>query len=586
MNPSADKRRRTLLNSILLFLLLAGVIGAVGYRAYRNFEQQTHTNTEEWLSTIGNSKVDGLSDWRRNLLRQVNFTFQNRAFYSSATEYLKNTNNTNTRDHILAWLEAYQENEEFDQVHLLDSQGTVKLSLPDGSHLSTAIREKIPAATASKQILFVDFYQDETDGRVFLAILMPIIDEDAAQNPIGFLSLRIDPNVQLYPYLARQTANNTAVHSFLIRREDKDVVFLNPLRFETEAALSLRLPLSDEKNIAVKAVLGQGGILEGLDYYGVPITASVQSVPDSPWTLVTYIDTTEVTTPIREYFLGSIIVTSTIIFYSGLGLVLVWRQRRLKYYQAEAEAAEALRKTEDELRTLTQKLDNKVRERTEQLRALSQQMVDMQEKQIQSLARELHDSVGQNLTAINLNLSLLGQLLPETSPEGIRARLSDTSDIVEETVGRMRNIMADFLPPMLESYGLSPTLSWFGEQFTKRTNIAVYFNDRRSNPARLPSEVEIGLFRITQEALSNTAKHAGASQVDIDLLGDGNITSMTIADDGTGFDPQVVMTEPAHWGFAIMRERARAIDVEFDVRSSPGKGTKIILQLAPQGNIK
>jgi signal transduction histidine kinase len=317
---------------------------------------------------------------------------------------------------------------------------------------------------------------------------------------------------------------------------------------------------------------------------------------------------TEVYAPVTDNFGRTVIVAGTIIFYSGLGLVLIWRQRQLKYYKSEAEAAEILRKTEEELRLLTQELDNKVRERTaqlqtvnqklleekqraeslledikenrEQLRALSQQMVDIQEKQIKTLARELHDSIGQNLTAININLSLVRQLLPKKYPEDIKLRLTDTSHLVEETVARMRNVIADFLPPMLESYGLSPALSWYGDQFAARTNIRVQVNDRRGDAARLPPETEVGLFRIVQESLNNVAKHAHASQVDIEMKDDGDHMLMTISDNGMGFDPQIIFEMPAHWGFAIMRERARALDASFDILSAPGEGTKILLRSA------
>jgi signal transduction histidine kinase len=246
------------------------------------------------------------------------------------------------------------------------------------------------------------------------------------------------------------------------------------------------------------------------------------------------------------------------------------------------------RHTEEQLRTLTQELDNKVRERTEelqkanqQLRGLSQQLVDLQEDQIKYLAREIHDSVGQNLTAININLTLLQKTLPENYPDAIKSRLVDTSQIVEETVVRMRNIMAEFLPPMLESYGLSTALVWYGQQFTTRMNIPVLVNDHSLDVFRLPPQTEIGFFRIVQEALNNIAKYAQATQVNIDLKGDGDHVLMTITDNGMGFDAKVVFAEQStHWGFAIMRERARALDASFNIESAPGKGTKVIVRIA------
>ena len=273
---------------------------------------------------------------------------------------------------------------------------------------------------------------------------------------------------------------------------------------------------------------------------------------------------------IRVYFGRTVVVTGTVVFYAGLGLALIWRQQLLKRYQAESEAAQRR----------AMELDAKVRERTAELSALARQMADMHEKQIRDLARELHDSVGQNLTAINLNLTVLGKLLPADTPAAAKSRLADTSQIVEETVARMRNVMADFLPPMLEHYGLTPALTWYGEQFTRRTNVQVNIRDLRADVTRLSPQAEIGLFRIAQEALNNVAKYAQTSQAEIELSDDGDFMRMTISDDGVGFDPPGILAEPSHWGLAIMRERARALGATFEIQSAPNAGTKIILQMA------
>jgi PAS domain S-box-containing protein len=854
MKQYAEKQKRTLIISIFIFLLLAVGIIAVGYKSYRKFELQSRAQAESRIATITKSKINGLAAWHEDLFDDANFIYKNPAFSNLAGRYLKNPQDVEAKKYIHGWLNIYQTHDQFDQIILLDAQGEMLLFIPDDiSSPASAVKQKIPEALRSEQITIIDFYRDEYDQRVYLAILIPILDEQQSQHVIGFLALRVNPRSYLYPYINEQALEGAATESFLVRSAGSDVLFLNELRFQPDAALTLRVPLEKMENLAVKAALGQMGIVEGLDYRGVPTIGVAQAVPDSPWFLVTRMDIIEVYAPTREYFWGTIIVAGTIILYSGLGLVLIWRQQLLKFYQAEIRTAEILRESEErfrsafqysaigmalvslegkwlrvnsrlsailgysedelltktfqdithpddlkvdldyvrqmldgeietytlekrylhkegniiwalvakalirdstgaplyfisqiediterkqaeenllkqqyylekaqeigsmgtwefdlladkliwteqnyrifgipmdaplsyamflerihpddlqhmnaeweaalrgkaydvehriivdgnikwvrekgnvefnkngipmraigfaqditvrryieeELRLLTQELDIKVHARTEelqkvnqtllqekqraellvedikenreQLRALSQQMVDLQEAQIKNLARELHDSVGQNLTAININLSLLQQLMPENYPEDIKSRLADTSQIVEETVVRMRNVMSDFLPPMLESYGLSPALSWYGEQFTKRTEIPVNVNDYRLDAVRLPPQSEVGLFRIVQEALNNTAKHAYATQVDIELKDGGNELLMTIADNGVGFDTQVVFAKPAHWGFAIMRERARALDASFDIKSAPGKGTKILLRIA------
>jgi len=341
--------------------------------------------------------------------------------------------------------------------------------------------------------------------------------------------------------------------------------------FNPEAALNLRIPMEQTETLQVKAALGQTGIVEGADGYGIARIADVRAAPQG-WILVTQTSVAGMYDSIRVYFGRTVIVTGTVVFYTGLGLALFWRQQLLKRYQAESEAAQRR----------AAELDAKVRERTAELSALARQMADMHEKQIRDLARELHDGVGQNLTAINLNLTLVRETLPADTPAAAKSRLADTSQLVEETVARMRNVMADFLPPMLEHYGLTPALVWYGEQFAQRTGMQINVRDLRADAARLPPQVEVGLFRIAQEALNNVAKYARASEAEIELSDDGEFMRMTLTDDGVGFDPQTVFADTTHWGFAIMRERARALGATLEIQSAPNAGTKIILRMARQ----
>jgi signal transduction histidine kinase len=586
MQSYARQQRRTLLISIVLFAVLAAIIITVGYRSYRNFEAQSRTEAENWLSITENSKLNGLANWRKNLLNYANLIYKNQAFSDSVALYFENEQDAQTKENILQWLQAYQENSELDRVDLLGIQGEIRLSFPEGGYLAPEVTKKIPETVQSGKITFVDFYKDPFSKQVYLNILVPVIDNRSSHHVIGLLSMQVNPQAQLYPYLSEQVTNNIQTQSFLTRQDGDKAVILTPLQFEPDAALNLLAPMNKTENISVKATQGLTGIMEGVDYREVPMIATAQSVPDSPWFLVTHVNTFEVNSPVQDYLFGTIVVTGVIIFYSGLGVVLIWRQREMRYYQSEAEAAEALRKTKQELLLLTSELDNKVQERTEELRIanqelhlLSQQMVDMQEKQIKNLARELHDSIGQNLTAINLNLSLTQQLLPKNSSDEVRARLIDASSLVEEVVTRMRNVIADFLPPMLESYGLSPALSWYCEQFTRRTNIRVQVKNQQGDTRRLAPEAEVGLFRIAQEALNNTAKHAHASHVDIELKNEDEVLLMIISDDGLGFDPHIAFEKSSHWGLAIMRERARSLGASLEIQSVPNQGVKIILRI-------
>lgn len=215
-----------------------------------------------------------------------------------------------------------------------------------------------------------------------------------------------------------------------------------------------------------------------------------------------------------------------------------------------------------------------------QLRGLSQQLVQLQEEQFSHLAEELHDSIGQNMTAINVNLNILRTLLPQNVPEGVITRLVDTEKLVVESIKHVRSTMSELRPPMLDKYGLTATLYWYCEEYHRRTEIQVNINDRYMKDSRLPSEIEIALFRIAQEALNNVAKHANATQIDIELFEEVNYTMMAITDNGSGFDTKTHSSRTLqHWGVPLMGERARTINGEFLLRSVPGKGTQVVVRV-------
>ena len=215
-----------------------------------------------------------------------------------------------------------------------------------------------------------------------------------------------------------------------------------------------------------------------------------------------------------------------------------------------------------------------------QLRGLSQKLVQVQENHFKHLAGEMHDQIGQDMTAINVNLNILQAMLPNNTSKDIISRLADTEKLVQESVKRMRSLMSELRPPMLDQYGLTSALNWYCEQYQRRTKIKLVVNDHYMKNIRLPVDVEIALFRIAQEALNNVSKHANATHVDIELIEEKGDIMMAITDNGTGFDMknQDANTQ-AHWGLTLMQERARAVNGKFLLRSVPGQGTQIVVRV-------
>ena len=217
----------------------------------------------------------------------------------------------------------------------------------------------------------------------------------------------------------------------------------------------------------------------------------------------------------------------------------------------------------------------------EQLRALYVQLADLEEGERRQLARELHDQVGQNLTALGINLNVVLNQLSDLSREKVEARLHDSLRIATETAVSIRDVMAALRPQVLDDYGLKAALQMEAERFADRTGISIEVIGKEASP-RASDGVETTLFRIAQEALTNVSKHGRAKQAVVRLAQTDGRIRLSIEDDGVGFDPAEVNPGPrSGWGLMNMRERIQSHDGSLQVISAPGEGTRIVVEVTP-----
>jgi signal transduction histidine kinase len=216
----------------------------------------------------------------------------------------------------------------------------------------------------------------------------------------------------------------------------------------------------------------------------------------------------------------------------------------------------------------------------EQIRTMAVRLAEAEENERRKLSRELHDQVGQNLTALSINLNIIGNLLSPKVPDKVLSRLNDSLILVEETAKHIRDVMAELRPPVLDDYGLLATLKWYSGKFISRTGIDTVVSGEEINP-RLASTVEMALFYITKEALNNTFKHSQATRVHLTLTQEADTALLTIADNGIGFSPASFPPPagPESWGLITMKERAEAIGGTLHIESEPGRGTKVIMEI-------
>lgn len=221
-----------------------------------------------------------------------------------------------------------------------------------------------------------------------------------------------------------------------------------------------------------------------------------------------------------------------------------------------------------------------LRASTEQLQAMSRRLVDMQEFERRQFSRELHDRVGQNLTALSINLDILKTQLSGNGNDAFHSRLNDAATLLEATSGAIENVMSELRPPMLDDYGLLPALQWYANEFSSRTGIEVAV-DGDEQMERLSQASEIALFRIAQEALNNVAKHAHASRVRITLIRSDARLEMSLTDDGAGLEaaPAIGSKRRPGLGMVTMRERTQAVGGQFEIGAAPGRGTQVVVRV-------
>ncbi len=231
------------------------------------------------------------------------------------------------------------------------------------------------------------------------------------------------------------------------------------------------------------------------------------------------------------------------------------------------------------LRVLERRADGQrafAQEAERQMRQLSQQIVRTQEEERRHLSRELHDHVGQMLTALRMELGRIDRLRVSTTGPVVEA-VRESRRLVDTMVRVVRDLALGLRPSMLDDFGLQAALEWHVRDFSRRYDLPVDLHVR-GDFDDLPDQHRTCVYRTVQEALTNCVRHAGADRISVtlSLAGAADILEVEIADNGVGIDPQ---TRGAGLGLRGIEERAKDLEGTLTVRSEPGKGTTLGLRL-------
>jgi PAS domain S-box-containing protein len=208
-----------------------------------------------------------------------------------------------------------------------------------------------------------------------------------------------------------------------------------------------------------------------------------------------------------------------------------------------------------------------IRRNAQQLETLSQRLLQAHEEERRAIARELHDEIGQTLTALNLLSGIEGRSIDAE-------KLREAQVLVSDVLTRLRDLSLNLRPALLDDLGLVPALIWHLERFGTRTGVRVDFTHGGLTGRRFGDAIETAVFRIAQEALTNVARHADVKEATVHLLADQKTIGLQVRDQGAGFNPEIPLAATSA-GLLGMRERAALLGAQLTLESAPGMGTTV-----------
>jgi PAS domain S-box-containing protein len=226
-----------------------------------------------------------------------------------------------------------------------------------------------------------------------------------------------------------------------------------------------------------------------------------------------------------------------------------------------------------------------LRQYQEELRNLSSHIQNVQEEERSHIAREIHDELGQNLTSINMDIDYLKSKGNKNTDFDILNRLNSLSKLVDHTIKTTRRISQELRPSILDDLGLKSAIEWQVSQYKKRSE-SIYKLNMIGNDENISTEQSTTIFRITQESLTNIARHAEATNIEIRLSIEKLFIKLEIKDDGKGISENNTDNDNISFGIFGMKERASILGGKLEIVSTPKEGTAIIVELPLQAKIK
>jgi two-component system cell cycle sensor histidine kinase/response regulator CckA len=338
--PKSRPSRRFAWQLVVVVLLLVAAIGTGGWFYFKSLRAKVRRAAEENLSAIADLKAEQIANWMMERRADADEALHKRL----VRQFLIYPRNASDREELLEWITALRQRELYSTIILFDSQGAVRLAVPEEANLKIPLDAgRIHAALHARGITSTDLYRTQSNAPPRLDFLVPIgIKAQADQPADGVLLLSVEADRFLYPLVQSWPTPSSTAETLLVRREGDDVLFLNELRHRSDSALTLRLPINAESHLpASVAARGIETVMEGVDYRGIPVLAATRKIEGTPWFMVAKIDQAEVDAPLLQAAWATVLIAALLIGSSILTVAYLWRRQTL--ISAQRELAERIR---------------------------------------------------------------------------------------------------------------------------------------------------------------------------------------------------------------------------------------------------
>jgi PAS domain S-box-containing protein len=323
---------------IFIFIVFSIGILTSGYLYYKNQENYITREKQQELAAIIALKVDQIISWRQERIDFASTIVDDQFLAIRVRDFIKNRTKSLLKKQIverLTTMASFQ----YHSLTLIDPQENVRLSVPTSERgLTPYVKSLANQAMQVQKVVFSDLYLDE-NSKVTLSVLAPLlVMRGNAKVTVGVILINMEPYVFLYPLIKSWPTPSLTGETELIRREGKEVVFLNELRHRKNIPLNLRFPVDSPKLVEAMIARGKKGIVEGLDYRGVPVLAAGGLIPDSPWFLVAKIDAVEIYTPLKKLSHEVVFFLIVLIGTAGISVAYFQRNQQTRFYRRQYEA--------------------------------------------------------------------------------------------------------------------------------------------------------------------------------------------------------------------------------------------------------